>query len=85
MIDRRRFFKTLAFLSPLAVLAPHEEISLKSGPRMMGMPMCECGCVMFTTSARRGGNPIEAMCTNRYCEYFEKRYKLSGVSMEPVE
>lgn len=85
MTDRRNFLRCLLFVAPAAsVVVEAASVAEKRAPRMIGQPICICGCYMFTTSDRLYGAPIEAKCTNRHCELFEKRFKVNAPPMEPV-
>jgi hypothetical protein len=79
-MERRNFFSKLLALPLLAVPATmSQEKPSGDGPAMVGTPVCACGSYMLGTEYPL---PQEFYCTNKYCRYFEVRYRMSKTPME---
>ena len=83
MNNRRGFLKSFGFLAPLAIAVPTiaSDSSRFDGPRMIGIPVCDCGLYMI--EIHDNDSPIrQAYCTNISCRFFNVEYKISGMPME---
>lgn len=79
----RRKFLGLSFLVRLSAI-PVTNRDLPAGPRMMGVPVCECGQHMLSKGSEFGGPPLWAYCLNRNCRFFARMFRITGTPMELV-